>query len=140
MSSMAFFDNQGQITPRDWSDQARIRTRLRSYNLQSWITASLTKIRPIMNVLAWIHHFPIIVYEKCVQCSRQGRVTLNDPIRYLKVLRRSDTKGQRKGGYTIFPIISQRETLVAITTTVLIQSAANIMQSFPHHIDATHKI
>ena len=43
--------------------------------------ASLTKIRSIMNVLAWRHHFPIIVYKKFFQCSRAHNTEVNDPIR-----------------------------------------------------------
>ena len=41
---------------------------------------SLTKIRSIMNVLAWRHDFPIIGYEKFFQCFRACNTEVNDPI------------------------------------------------------------
>ena len=48
-------------------------------------------------------------------------------------------KQRRKGGDTIFPIISQWGLSIAMDTKVLIQSAPK-MHPFPHPNDATHKI
>ena len=69
MSSMAFFNNQGQITLKClvWSGQNSNSSEIICL---SRLPASLTKIRSIMNVLAWRNHFPIIVYGKFFQCSR----------------------------------------------------------------------
>ena len=80
MPSMAFFNNQGQITPKwlVWSDQNSNSSEILC---MSWLSASLTKIRSIMNVLARRHHFPIIVYENLFQCSRPCNTEVNDPIR-----------------------------------------------------------
>ena len=50
---------------------------------------------------------------------------------YMQVWHRSDPKWLRKGGGIIFPIISQWEILVAMTTTVLIQSAPKPYADFP---------
>ena len=59
---------------------------------------------------------------------------------YLQVWPRSYQKWPRKGGDTIFPIISQWEILVAMTTTVWSNLPKNLIQPFPHPNDATHKI
>ena len=79
-SSMAFFNNQEQITPKwlVWSGQNSNSSEILCL---SWIPASLTKIRSRMNVLAWRHHFPIIVYENFFQCWRACNTEVNDPIR-----------------------------------------------------------
>ena len=67
---------------------------------------------------------------------------MNDPIRLeFKLICKfgeDPIKTTGKGGDTIFLIISQWEFLVAMTTTVVIQSAP--LQPFPYPIDATHKI
>ena len=55
-------------------------------------------------------------------------------------IKKMDKKQPRKGGDIIFPIISQWGLSVAMETRVLIQSAPNLMQPFPHPNDATHKI
>ena len=52
----------------------------------------------------------------------------------------SDQKQPRKGGDTIFPIISQWGLSVAMDTRVLIQSPSKPYAAFPHASDATHKI
>ena len=44
----------------------------------------------------------------------------------------SDQKQPRKGGDTIFPIISQWGLSVAMDTKVLIQSASKHYAAFPH--------
>ena len=58
MSSMAFFNNQGQISPKwlVWSGQ---NSNLSEILCLSWLPASLTKIQSIMNVLAWRHHYSL---------------------------------------------------------------------------------
>ena len=47
-------------------------------------------------------------------------------------IKRSDQKQPRKGGDTIFPIISQWGISVAMDTRVLIQSASKHYAAFPH--------
>ena len=87
--------------------------------------------------------FPIIVYEKFFQCSRVcnwiewsnqagiwTQLSFYAHLGYLQVWRRSD-KNDRKAGDTISPIVSQQELLVAMTTTVLIQSAPKHNAAFP---------
>ena len=78
-SSMAFFNNPGQITPKwlVWSGQNSNTSEILCL---SWLSASLTKIRSIMYMLAWRHHFSIIAYEKFFQCSRAHNTEVNDPI------------------------------------------------------------
>ena len=74
MSSMAFFNNQRQMTPKwlVWSGQNSNSSEI---SCLSWLPASLTKIwsvmnmLTVMNVLTWRQHFPIIVYKKFFQCS-----------------------------------------------------------------------
>ena len=111
--------------------------------------ASLKKIWWIMNVLAWSHHFPIVVYENFFQCSRAG---WSSPVRiwthlrfyaclgYLQVWRRSDQNWLRKGRDTIFPIKSQWELWLPWQPLFWSSLPQNLMQPLPHPIDARHKI
>ena len=143
MSTMSLFNNQGQIIELQ-SDQyglVILRTHLRS------LPASLTKIWSTMNMLAWrsFSHYEAMRKKKS---GAQGRVTLNSK-RTVRSGRNSNSseilclswisasltkirsKWLRKGGDTSFSIISQRELLVAMTTTVLIQSAPKPYAAFP---------
>ena len=133
MSSMAFFNNQGQITPNRLvrsGQNSNLSETLCLYRL----SASLTKIRPIMNVLAGRHYFPIIMYEKF--SSAQGREhwsEWSDPVGIGTHLRlytcfwipaslakiRSNLNERMWRHH--FPIISQWKLLVAMIATVLIK-------------------
>ena len=59
---------------------------------------------------------------------------------YLQIWQRSDLKWLRKDWDTIFPIVREKEILVAMTTTFFIQSAPKPNAGFPDPIDATYKI
>ena len=97
ISSLAFFNNQGQITPKwlVWSGQ--------NLNL-SWLPASLTQIRSIMYMLAWRHHFPIIAIIPN-PAGIQTHLGFYACLGYLQVWWISNQKLLRKGGDTIFPIV-----------------------------------
>ena len=75
-----FGNHQGQITPKwlVWSGQNSNSSEIICL---SWLPASLIKIWSIINVLAWRHHFSIIVYEKIFQRSRAHNTKVTDPIR-----------------------------------------------------------
>ena len=144
MSSMAFFKNQGQITPKwlVWKGQNSNSSEILCL---SWLPASLTKIRSRMNMLAWRDHFPIIVYEKFFQCSRACNTEVNDPIwlefedftskilhlSWIYSLVKIRSKMPEKRWKNHFPIISQWLLLVATTTIVLNQSAPKSNAAFP---------
>ena len=104
--------SKGLVTPK-W----RVRSGRNSNLSESWLSAGLTKIRSIMNVLAYRHHFPIIRVWEFFRCSVARNFDVNRPIRpefkpvrdlpvldtSRQVWQRSDQKWLRKGGDTISP-------------------------------------
>ena len=84
-------------------------------------------------------------YGKLFRCSKATNSVVSGPIwpkfelvqDFMHVLvtckkEGSDRKQPRKGGDTIFPIISQWGLSVAMDTRVLIQSASKHYAAFPH--------
>ena len=131
---------QGQITPM---------TGLIWPELELVLCLSFTKIWPIMNMQAWRHHFPI-TNENIFRCSRACNTEVNDLIwlefefmwDYMPVLNicKFDEDLIKNEWEKVETPLKVNELLVAVTTTVLIQSAPKPNAAFPLPIDATHKI
>ena len=57
-----FFGAQRHVTPK-WPIRSSQNSNSSEILWMSWLPASLTKIRTIMNMLAWRHHFPINIHH-----------------------------------------------------------------------------
>ena len=137
------FVTQGQVTPK-WVVWFGPKSNSTELLCLSWLPATLMMIGSKMNELEWRYHFPILVYGKCFRRSRAANSVVSGPIwpkleleilcmsSLLASIKRSDQKQPRKGGDTIFPIISQWGLSVAMETRVLIQSASKHYAAFPH--------
>ena len=140
---------QGQVTPywTVWFGPKSNSTELLC--LSWWLPETLKMIRSKMNELAWRHHFPIIgLYEKCFRRSRAVNSVVSDPIwpkfelvrDFMQVQKGSNQRQPRKGGDTIFPIISQWGLLCCHGHQSFDPICLKTLCSLSPPPDATHKI
>ena len=138
-----FFGTQRHVT-RKWLVRPGRNSNVFMILWLSWLPASLTKIRSIINLLAWKHHLPILSLWDYFRCSKLPNSILNCLIRlenkffrdFMPILDicKFDTDLIQNDWEKVeasFSPLGEWEILVAMTTTVLIQSAPKPYADFP---------
>ena len=139
------FVTQLQVTPK-WVVWFGPKSNSSELLCLSWLPATLMMIRSKMNEQAWRHHFHTISLWEFFRRSIAANPVVSGPIwpkfelvrEFMHVLvtckyKKDRLKKQpRKGGDTIFPIISQWGISFAMGTRVSIQSASKHYAAFLH--------
>ena len=147
------FVTQGQVTQK-WVVWSGSKSNSSELLCLSWLPATLMMIRSKMNELAWRQHFPILSVWEFFRRSRAANSIGSGQIwpkfelvrEFMHVLvsckyKKDRIKSNREKLETSFsPLQVNGGFLLPRKPEFWSNLPHNLMQPFPHHSDATHKI